>query len=229
MTMDLDQASGTTTAFYTLHSCDGDVALEIAQILNQPGDEQMNSWQDMIKQNPTLRQRLIEQGIIHPSDLSSITWDSAMLLFLCSINIDQEGKPMVIGENLKRERFGRFPFGDGSLVSYLTDYLRPNTQVKNSNQIFSRLIELLQKLSSFNEINDYTSPRFSGGKGGMNILGFLNLTEVTELRRLISGRNWSVASDEPLDGGVRDAIKHLLAMLKAAERIDSGVIYRAHW
>ena len=63
----------------------------------------------------------------------------------------------------------------------------------------------------------------------MNILGFLNLAEVTELKRLISGRNWSVASDEPLDGGVRDAIKHLLAMLKAAERIDSGVIYRAHW
>ena len=53
----------------------------------------------------------------------------------------------------------------------------------------------------------------------MNILGFLDLSEVIELRRLLSGRNWSVASDEPLDGGVRDAIKHLLAMLRAAERI----------
>ena len=62
----------------------------------------------------------------------------------------------------------------------------------------------------------------------MNILGFLSLEEVTELRRLLSGRNWSVASDEPLDGGVRDAIKHLMAMLRAAERLDSGIMHRAH-
>ena len=88
---------------------------------------------------------------------------------------------------------------------------------------------ILYKLdASFNNLDDYSEPRFTGGKGGMNILGFLSLEEVTEIRKLLSGRNWSVASDEPLDGGVRDAIKHFLAMLKAAERIDSGIMHREH-
>ncbi len=135
---------------------------------------------------------------------------------------------MGIGQSLKKEKFGRFPFNDGSLTNYLIEFLRPNVRVNNSKEVFERILELLKKLSSFNHSNDYSTPRFNGGMGGMNILGFLSLEEVIEIRRLLSGRNWSVASDEPLDGGVRDAIKHLLAMLRAAERIDSGVIHRAH-
>ena len=226
--MDLEQAAGTTTAFYTLHSCDGEIALSVAEILSSAVEDKTKSWQKLLSTRPTLSQRLTQQGLTNPMSIDEITWDDAMLLFLCSINTDEEGKPMSIGESLKRERFGRFPYGNGSLITYLIEFLRPNSRVKDANKIFSRMIELLQKLSTFNQLEDYSIARFSGGKGGMNILGFLNLDEVTELRRLSAGRNWSVASDEPLDGGVRDAIKHLLAMLRAAERIDSGIMHRAH-
>lgn len=226
--MDLNQASGTTTAFYTLHSCDGELALQISEILSQGDEAKSQSWNKLIQENPSLEQRLIEQGISNPIDLNSISWDDSMILFLCSINVDEEGKPMGIGESLKREKFGRFPFDDGSLTNYMIEFLRPNVRVKNSNEVFERILHLLRKLSSFNHNGDYTYPIFNGGMGGMNILGFLSLEEVVEIRRLLSGRNWSVASDEPLDGGVRDAIKHLLAMLRAAERIDSGVMHRAH-
>ena len=226
--MDLNQASGTTTAFYTLHSCDGDLALVISEILLLEPDQRYAQWAKLIENNPTLEQRLLDQGISQPDNLQSIAWDESMLLFLCTINVDDEGKPIGIGESLKRERFGRFPFDDGSIINYLVEFLRPNVKVANSNDVFDKIVQLLSKLSSFNHSSDYTEPRFSGGMGGMNILGFLSLEDVIELRRLLSGRNWSVASDEPLDGGVRDAIKHVLAMLKAAERIDSGVIHRAH-
>ena len=226
--MDLDQASGTTTAFYTLHSCDGEIALQISEILSLEGKDKSHSWTKLIRENPSLEQRLVDQGIDQPLDLDSITWDDSMILFLCSISVDDEGKPMGIGESLKREKFGRFPFNDGSLTNYLIQFLRPNVRVSNSNEMFERILTLLRKLSSFNHNGDYTHPRFNGGMGGMNILGFLSLEEVVEIRRLLSGRNWSVASDEPLDGGVRDAIKHLIAMLRAAERIDSGVMHRAH-
>jgi len=226
--MDLDQASGTTTAFYTLHSCDGEIALQISEILSLGGKDKSDSWTKLIRENPSLEQRLVDQGIEQPLDLDSITWDDSMILFLCSISVDDEGKPMGIGESLKREKFGRFPFNDGSLTNYLIQFLRPNVRVSNSNEMFERILTLLRKLSSFNHNGDYTHPRFNGGMGGMNILGFLSLEEVIEIRRLLSGRNWSVASDEPLDGGVRDAIKHLLAMLRAAERIDSGIMHRAH-
>ena len=226
--MDLNQASGTTTAFYTLHSCDGEIALQISEILLLDDNGKSEAWEKLIQENPSLKQRLIEQGISEPLNFSTILWDDAMLLFLCSINVDEDGKPMGIGESLKREKFGRFPYDDGSLTNYLIEFLRPNVKVNNSNDVFGRIIELLKKLSSFNQTEDYSTPRFNGGMGGMNILGFLTLEEVVEIRRLLSGRNWSVASDEPLDGGVRDAIKHMLAMLRAAERIDSGIIHRAH-
>ena len=226
--MDLNQASGTTTAFYTLHSCDGEIALQIAEVLSLGDNEKCQSWIKLIQENPSLEQRLTDQGISQPSNLNSISWDDSMILFLCSINVDEDGKPMGIGESLKREKFGRFPFDDGSLTNYLIEFMRPNVRVSNSNEVFERILHLLRKLSSFNKNSDYTYPRFNGGMGGMNILGFLSLEEVIEIRRLLSGRNWSVASDEPLDGGVRDAIKHLLAMLRAAERIDSGVMHRAH-
>ena len=226
--MDLNQASGTTTAFYTLHSCDGEIALQISEILLLDDNGKSEAWEKLIQENPSLKQRLIEQGISEPLNFSTILWDDAMLLFLCSINVDEDGKPMGIGESLKREKFGRFPYDDVSLTNYLIEFLRPNVKVNNSNDVFGRIIELLKKLSSFNQPEDYSTPRFNGGMGGMNILGFLSLEEVVEIRRLLSGRNWSVASDEPLDGGVRDAIKHMLAMLRAAERIDSGIIHRAH-
>ena len=226
--MDLNQASGTTTAFYTLHSCDGEIALQISEILLLTNKAKNEAWMQLIRNNPSLEQRLINQGLSKPLNLETITWDDSMLLFLCSINVDEEGKPIGIGESLKREKFGRFPFDDGSITNYLIEFLRPNVKVNNSNEVFDRIIQLLRKLSSFNHSDDYSEARFSGGMGGMNILGFLSLEEVIELRRLLSGRNWSVASDEPLDGGVRDAIKHVLAMLRAAERIDSGVIHRAH-
>tara|TARA_B100000003_G_C10906000_1_gene361210 strand:- start:7 stop:690 length:684 start_codon:yes stop_codon:yes gene_type:complete len=226
--MDLNQASGTTTAFYTLHSCDGEIALQISEILLLANKAKNEAWMQLIRNNPSLEQRLINQGLSKPLNLETITWDDSMLLFLCSINVDEEGKPIGIGESLKREKFGRFPFNDGSITNYLIEFLRPNVKVKNSNDVFDRIVQLLRKLSSFNHSDDYSEARFSGGMGGMNILGFLSLEEVIELRRLLSGRNWSVASDEPLDGGVRDAIKHVLAMLRAAERIDSGVIHRAH-
>ena len=226
--MDLNQASSTTTAFYTLHSCDGEIALQISEILLLTNKAKNEAWMQLIRNNPSLEQRLINQGLSKPVNLETITWDDSMLLFLCSINIDEEGKPVGFGESLKREKFGRFPFNDGSIANYLIEFLRPNVKVNNSNDVFERIVNLLRKLSSFNHTDDYSKARFSGGMGGMNILGFLSLEEVIELRRLLSGRNWSVASDEPLDGGVRDAIKHVLAMLRAAERIDSGVIHRAH-
>ena len=171
--MDLNQASGTTTAFYTLHSCDGEIALQIAEVLSLGDNEKCQSWIKLIQENPSLEQRLTDQGISQPSNLNSISWDDSMILFLCSINVDEDGKPMGIGESLKREKFGRFPFDDGSLTNYLIEFMRPNVRVSNSNEVFERILHLLRKLSSFNKKGDYTYPRFNGGMGGMNILGFL--------------------------------------------------------
>ena len=54
------------------------------------------------------------------------------------------------------------------------------------------------------------------------------MNEVHQLRKYFTGRVWSVSADEPLDGGVRDAIKHLVLILKSAERSGVGVMLRSH-
>lgn len=226
--MDLDQAHDSTTAFYTLHSCNGDIAGELTAILSDDSPSKEENWQQLLLNRTSIRNRLVDQGLVNPLSLEQMTWDDPMLLFTCSIHLDEEGKPMTIGDNLTRERFGRFPYGNGSLINYVLKFLRPNNRVKSSNEGYNKTLNLLNKLNSFNTLDNYDTPRYDGGQGGMNILGFLSFEEVVELRKLLGGRNWSVASDEPLDGGVRDAIKHLLSMIKAAERRDSGVMHRAH-
>ena len=228
LTMDLEQAKGATTAFYTLHGCDGDISMAISRVLELKEQNKNLAWRDMLGEYPSVVSRLEEQGISNPFELKDLTWDDSMILFTCSTHLDEDGKPLPIGERLTRERFGRFPWSNGSIIDYLIEFLRPNSNLANSNDSFERILKLLKKLYSFNTENDFEVARYVNGDGGMNILGFLSFEEVMELRKLMTGRNWSVASDEPLDGGIRDAIKHLIAMLKSAERRDSGIMHRAH-
>jgi hypothetical protein len=83
--------------------------------------------------------------------------------------------------------------------------------------------ELLEKLGS----------RMSGtsmeeGVGRLNIRGWLTNEETTILRKAIMSLCWTPAAEEPLDGGCQDAAKHLLAMLRAAEKRRCGVLLRIH-
>ena len=59
ITMDLDQVSGATTAFYTLHSCDGDMAMKISEILLQQGEQREESWNLLLRDNPSLNIEII--------------------------------------------------------------------------------------------------------------------------------------------------------------------------
>jgi hypothetical protein len=63
---------------------------------------------------------------------------------------------------------------------------------------------------------------------GLHICGILDMNEAHQLRKFFTGRMWSVSAEEPLDGGVRDAIKHLVQILKSAERRGVGVMLRSH-
>ena len=68
--MDLDHVSGTTTAFYTLHSCDGEMAMKISEILFQQGEQREVSWNSLLSNNPSLKLRLSEQGLEQPFELA---------------------------------------------------------------------------------------------------------------------------------------------------------------
>ena len=226
--MDLDGFNDTTTSFFTLDACDGELATQIMAVLALNDDEIESSWKQLLSDFPKMETRLRTQGIQTPDIRKSINWDDAIILFTCSLEINNQQRPIQLGEQLSKERFGRFPWGDGSATKYLIEFLRPNSSLKSSKESYDGMMELIVKLDSFCQNEPLGDPKYSNGLGGLTICGILDKNEAYELRKYLSGRMWSVSADEPLDGGVRDAIKHLVLILKSAERRGVGVMLRSH-
>ena len=58
--------------------------------------------------------------------------------------------------------------------------------------------------------------------------GWLEVSDVIDLRKEIERGGWSVKSEEPLDGGVQDAFRHLLVFLRSASKRERGILMRRH-
>ena len=226
--MDLEGYSDTTTSFFTLDACNGELATKIMSILALKGTEMENSWKQLIVSNPEVESRLRSQGIDNPEVRTDINWDDAMILFTCTLEINSQKRPVKLGEPLSKERFGRFPWGTGSATKYLLEFLRPNNSSPSSKESYDKLIYLLEKLDSFCLKEPLGGTKYANGMGGLQICGILDMNEVHQLRKYFTDRMWSVSADEPLDGGVRDAIKHIVQILKSAERRGVGVMLRSH-
>ena len=116
----MDEATqASTTAFYTLDAFNGELASQVMTAIEgaMEGDEE--GWAHLIGNEADLNLRLTQQGIQTPATYSSIQWDPAMILFTSCIELTNDGRPLTLGETMTRERFGRFPFGDGSALGYL--------------------------------------------------------------------------------------------------------------
>jgi hypothetical protein len=194
------------------------------------GDDSGEAWKSLVSQEQALLERLNSQGISTHHDLSSIKWDHATLLFTTTIELSKDGRPVPLGEILTRERFGRFPWEDGSLLGYFLTYIRPNRAITDNDgqDIYDTIVSLLTKLTSYCTEQHRGHRNYEDGFGGMNIKGFITSEEVKLLRRNLSSRTWTASYDEPLDGGVADAAKHFMTLLKSAERRDVGVMFRTH-
>jgi hypothetical protein len=138
---------------------------------------------------------------------------------------------MAIADGVLREKIGRFPWGDGSLISYMHEFIRPNTlrTQPKSNEGYDTIVKLLEILSQRCGPSQVGHEKYQNGSAGMNIKGFLNNEQVKELRLALSGRSWNVTAEEAIDGGMRDVSRNLIAILRAAERRDVGVFLRSHY
>ncbi len=228
--MDLDGLDGGTSPFITLDACDGTLVTHLVSALEEAAAGNNTHWSTMIDENPSVAERLKGQGIENPNDRSSIAWDDPTLLFTAAIVLTSEGRALPLGDGKARERIGRFPFGDGSPISYMIEYMRPNHQRAALTQRIGmeEILALLNKLNHGLCDQHIGHHRYNEGKAGMDIRGYLSAEEVRTLRLGLAGRGWSVTADEPLDGGMRDASKNLIAVLRAAERRDVGVFLRSH-
>ncbi len=225
-----EEIQASTTAFFTLDAFDGDLASPLMAAIEQAmnGDEQ--EWNNLVEAHPTLRERLIQQGIETPSSFTTIRWDPAMILFTSCVELTNDGRPLPLGETMTRERFGRFPYGDGSALGYLLEFMRPNRSITDHDgqSIYDGLVQLLEQLAHGCEEQQRGHQRFEDGFGGMQIHGFLRAEEVRLLRKNLASRAWTASYEEPLDGGVADVAKHFTTLLKAAERRRVGLALRTH-
>ena len=113
-----EQTQASTTAFFTLDAFNGELALEVMNAIEEGKGGHGDLWKGLVEGNEALQSRLTEQGIEHPNDFNAISWDPATLLFTSCVELNNDGRPFPLGERLTRERFGRFPFEDGSALGY---------------------------------------------------------------------------------------------------------------
>lgn len=214
-----------TTAFYTLDGCHSSLILEVFNALASSQRGSTEEWNKLCE-HPRIQERFRTQNIDQFETRSMISWDDPTVLFTLTRMLDGDRLPIMLGEDKNRERFGRFPHPSGSTIMYVRENVKNVTTQTNElyDDLVTHLDYLLTRCSSENVGDD----RYMDGKAGLNIMGFLTSEEVKTLRSSLLGGGWTVAKDEPIDGGVRDAIRHLNALLLAAERHGAGIIHRMH-
>jgi len=147
--------------------------------------------------------------------------DPAMMLFLCSVAWKGDGEmPEPLDRGVSRERIGRFPIEGGNAIEYLL-----NHTIEKSEE---NLHDLLAKLTLGLDEEFLGEGGFSSGLGGLELCGWLDSRDVTNLRRAIQKGKWTVNPSEPLDGGVADAFRHLTIILRGAEKRKCGILMRRH-
>lgn len=206
--------------FHTFDAIDGALFSELVQHLDdcEGGDDE--GLLKMLNRESRLKSRLQQESIDNISGRKDIPWDDATLLWVICAEIKDDGTPALLDNGIARERLGRFPWGDGSPISYLLEYM-----IEESG---TNLDSLLSKLNSGLKQATLGHERYEFGFGGLSLMGWLNQEEVEEMNLLLLKSSWGVSSLEPLDGGVRQIVKHLMVILKSARSKRTGVLLRSH-
>tara|TARA_B100000530_G_scaffold93377_1_gene57366 strand:- start:1529 stop:2152 length:624 start_codon:yes stop_codon:yes gene_type:complete len=163
----------------------------------------------------------IPSSILELEEGKNPIMDPAMMLFLCSVDWKGDGgMPEPLDRGVSRERIGRFPIEGGNAI----DYLLNHTIEKREDGLH----ELLAKLTLGLDEEFLGEGGFSSGMGGLELCGWLDSRDVTNLRRAIQKGKWAVDPSEPIDGGVADAFRHLTIILRGAEKRKCGILMRRH-
>lgn len=218
----LEEQAKHTTPFHTFDACDGDLLEKAVSAINKArkGDEA-----DFIEfaSSSNIADLLAKEGVIKVERRADVRWDDASTAWMFSLPA-KDGEmtlpePLDIG--VHRQRLGRFPYGNGSPIEYLLTFITRHDSEE-------RLFELLASLETRFSEEAVGSQAYLSEVGGLCLKGYLKHSEVVELRGLLQKGKWSVSSNEPLDGGVRDIAKHLTIILRNAISRRVGILQRAH-
>ena len=214
--------SGSVTPFYTFDPLQGEGTSELVDILEKTRTEGVDDFASLSTKYPEMASKLEAEGINVSAGRNEITWDDATILFIAIRATEGDGGPAEpFDRGVSTERLGRFPTEDGNSISYLRENLIPESPDDSGYQLLTQLDCGFRKEKRGHE-------HLSLGFGGLKLHGWLSKDDVTELRNYLQKSIWKVANDETFDGGVRDVVRHLVIILKTAEKRNLGVLMRAH-
>ena len=149
-------------------------------------------------------------------------YDHSTMLFLTIMDWKEGGgSPEPLDNGIARDRIGRFPSDSGNAIEYILEFTRENEE----DILFH---ELLIKLTNGLSPENLGEEGFNRGFAGMELLGWLNNEDVKLLLQTMQSGKWVIKSNETIDGGVRDSLRHLQTLLKAANRRGCGILMRRH-
>jgi len=213
--------TGAVAPFHTFDPIQGTSIVELIGRLEEirnGGIDQLTG----ISKDDGLEKKFREEGVSLADGRNSITWDDATILFVAARATEDDGEPAEpLERGISMERLGRFPTSNGNAIEYLREYLIPENDSDTGMKLLTQLdVGLRHEIRGHNEL--------SVGFGGLILHGWLTNAEVSALRQYLEKAIWKVGKNEPLDGGVREIVRHLLIILKSAEKRELGILMRAH-
>ena len=200
------------SAFYTFDPIRYDPILLIEPILSSIGGDHTD----------------IKKIVEHSNEIKNLVegkespYDHSTMLFLTTIDWKEGGgTPEPLDNGIARDRIGRFPSDSGNAIEYILEF----TREKEEELLFH---ELLIKLTNGLSPENLGEEGFNVGFAGMELLGWLKHEEVRILLLNMQSGKWIIKSNETIDGGVRDSLRHLQTLLKAANRRGCGILMRRH-
>ncbi|MEE2746857.1 MAG: hypothetical protein VX473_00095 [Candidatus Thermoplasmatota archaeon] len=216
------QDTGGITPFHTFDPMESQFAPQFIDVLHQLRVGGVDSFSEFTNEFPDVNNKLENQGVTLSNGRNQIELDDATLLFIALKATNEDGGPAEpLDRGISMERLGRFPTQDGNAVGYLRENLIPENEDDDGSQ-------LLKQLDAGLRIETRGHDHLSIGFGGMTLHGWLTIEDVVKLRTYLQKSPWKVNQNEPFDGGVRDVVRHLLIILKTAEKRNCGILMRSH-
>ena len=213
--------SGDITPFHTFDPMQG-AAAELADMLDSVRNGEDDPFGTLSNTHPSTAKKLESEGVVLSNGRTGIEWDDATILFIALKATEENGSPAEpLDKGVSMDRLGRFPTNDGNAIGYLRAFLIPATEDEEGSQLLRQLDGGLRKETRGHDM-------LSIGFGGLSLHGWLTTDEVTILRLYLQKSAWKVSKNEEFDGGVRDVVRHLLIMLKTAEKRGMGILMRSH-
>ena len=213
--------NSSVSPFYTFDPLHGTEVSALIELLNDcyNGVDQLGQIEQKC---PEIATKLSEQGANFSNGRNDVAWDDATIVFVALRGTEEDGAPAEpIERGISMERLGRFPSDEGNSIAYLRRHLIPEEKSDEG-------VNLLAQLDSGLRMESLGHDKLSIGFGGLILHGWLTAEDVVKMRSYLEKSMWKVDKNEPLDGGVREIVRHFLIVLKSAEKRDLGILMRRH-